>query len=879
MHCFSRPIVALTGTPDWKPLSPICDNLKNVKALVRFIVACLIISEKRRNHTSFVSTYLEWYRHCLSLKCNEDRVFCQSMRVFVGNQTPTDEMIIQKLNFLIKNYIASKPPNYELGVVIHDNFGDKIGNANFHTDHPNWNSTFQHVWERMFPSERNGVQVHDSFYVLMNSSVRNQALSVSSPAAIVTQTAVINHQPFVPAPLTHSLYALVQSNRKPVVPAFVPIPQQSASPPGDEPVRIVRVLPNPPPRDDATVLFLPVVKSVLADCVAKVIVKSAEAIGARNQAVLSRIFGEDPDANALKEEVAIQATNDESAAITSASASLEVVGLVYAAAAAGESVFQDPPPNLNPLARSIDPEIMPSSLVQIHTIPVDSTHNYFPPASSETSSSKTVTHCDDAEEAAFLAATSSPIPPLPGQHLTAPQFHANGAGGPLSVIPERTEDGADQSGNTSPHSPDGRRRAPFTTSALSPQQCVEDTALGAQPKSFKSNLGSIPPSGQSGTPQTHESADLLANLAISSKSLFIPPNNQIVHSSEWTGIGVSPQAQSSDKSSENVTYPPPLPNLFANLDPLLPTQSSSSRGHDIGFGGAHSLDIPSKSELFHVGVSGNPRADQPSFPPQGDVGGPPVQMLASSGNPPGNSGGADHTKSPLSFELGSSCIHGGKTESSTQCQNPQPSGWWHGIFQRGKNRVNPSQDATGDTRPQVTHSSDNPSESAAANSPLSQTVVLPAGRIGIDGSGSSQDGTDLSASLPPPNLFGTNGKPVRPLPPTPVVLPTGRTGIGSSPRAHSPGNLSGFVLPPSAPSSSSKLGSAATPAAHPLNEKPPTSWGVKISGIKHSGNMMDLSMVILLSAHHLLHLGVPLAEAPLFSHIPPTLLAQAVEVA
>jgi hypothetical protein len=55
-------------------------------------------------------------------------------------------------------------------------------------------------------------------------------------------------------------------------------------------------------------------------------------------------------------------------------------------------------------------------------------------------------------------------------------------------------------------------------------------------------------------------------------------------------------------------------------------------------------------------------------------------------------------------------------------------------------------------------------------------------------------------------------------------------------------------------------------------------WGVKIGVGKRSGKMPDIAMVLLLGAH-LLHLGVPLAQAPLFSHIPPALLVQAVEVA
>ena len=573
---------------------------------------------------------------------------------------------------------------------------------------------------------------------------------VSAYAAIVARTAVT----FTQGP-------------QPVEPAFVSDAPQSAPPPLDEPANIVSVLPYLPPRNDATNLILAGVKAALQSCVANAVAMAAESFSAGNRSNVMAITGADLDAQVLATEVTCVANDQALEAAAKMFAALEVVKLVTTAADAGETINPVSPPD-SPGVKSL----MASNdfLVQIQDLQSGMGHQSLP--------------------VGFLKSV-------------------NDASSTIASILYQIED---LKSNTTSPLPDGRRRAPFTTSALSPQQCVEDTATeahppfsaadlsrsAAEPKSFKSNLGSNLSSGPSRTTLTHELADLLASLPILSLSSSTPADSKpIVHSSEWAGIGVSTKAQSSGKSSGNVTYPPPLPNLLASLDPLPSTQSSSSRGNDIGVGGAHSLDIPSKSALFHVDVSVNPHADQPSSTSQGKVGGPPVQVLASSGNPPGNSGVVDQSKTPSRFNRWSSC------------------------------------------RP---------------------------------------DRTDLSASPPPPNLFGTKGKPVRPLPPTPVIPSSVGTDIGGSPRAHSPDDPS-EIVPPSAPSSSSALRSAATPSAAPLNEKPPTKWGVEIGGIEHSGNMMDLSMVILLGAHHLLHLGVPLAQAPLFSHIPPVLLAQAAYVA
>lgn len=684
------------GTPDWKPLSPICDNLKDLKALMRFIVACLIISEKRRNHTKFVSTYLEWYANCLDLICSEDNVFCQSMRVFVGYQSPTGEMIIQKCVSLIKKYIASKPPKYELGVWIHDNFADKTGNAHFHTDHPHWESTFQHVWEHMFPSEMNGVHVDQSFYVLMNSSDRNQALSVSSHAAIVTRTAVTNPQPFVPAPLTHRLHALVQSNRKPVVPAFVPISQQSASPPVSEPVRT-----DPPLRDDGMDLILSTVKEALESCVDNAVTLAAKSFDAGNCSNVMESTDYELDARVLATKVT-SAANEQA---------LEAIA-VTAAADGGETVQRD----------------MPSS---VEFVPGDS-------------------------EAARLFLE------IAGESDS--QFHENGAGGPLSVIHE--EDGADQSGTSSPL-PDGERRAPFTTFAQSPPQGVEDGALIAHPllladslesanapKSSSSNLGSNLSSGPSGKPSTHELSSMLlaASMPSSPQSAFTP--------AATTSADGSPLAQSSSKQLEPAPQPPLKTDVVRWK---MNGGGAQSSGNPIG--------NPPGIVQSNVDARWNPRADQPSSASQGKVRGPQVQVLAQSGDPPGNSGGADHHKTLSSSKLWS--------DSSKVRTNP------HASLLKSKFSSPKERNGIGGSNP-VAHSSDNPSVSASTIPPLSKTVVLPAGRTGIGGSQGAQFQADRLVNAPPP-----------------------------------------------APSLSPELGSAATPAAPP-NEKPSTLWGVDIGGGEHN---------------------------------------------
>jgi hypothetical protein len=705
-----------------------------MKALFRFICACLIIF-KKTIHIRFVSTYLEWYAHCLILKCNEDKGFCQSMRVFVGNQTPTGEMIIQKCVSLIKEYIASKPTNYELGVVIHANFGDKTGNAYFHTDHPHWNSTFQYVWIQMFPPEselqtiRKTVVDQKEIEELRDELDKVKFLnSMNKKGNIPTDE--IFPQPFVPTRHKRSLFdTSVIIVHKSVVPELM-----QADQPEDENLEIVEVPIEPEPGDDATDLILADVKEDLESCVADAVALAAKSFDAGNRSTMMAITGNELDAQVLATEVTRAANERALEATADAIAALEVVEAVKAAADAGESVQPD----------------IPSS--------------EFAPGDSEAAS-------------LFLEiANKSP-----------PQFHANGSSGPLSVIPEENEDGADQSGTSSPL-PDGERQAPFTAFAQSPMQGVEDRASGAQPpfsladsldstdvsKPSSSNLGSNFSSGQSGTSLTHKSSLLLAaSMPSSSKSSF-------THDAVTSADGGN-QVQLSGVKPGFVLDPP---NLLALLDepPPLPSRSSPMGGN-IGGGGAQSsgnpIGNPPGNAYPTVGVGRNPPADLLH----------PVQVLARSENPSGDSGGEDHLKTPSSSKLGSD---------------------------------------------------------------------------------SSKIGTSFSASLPPPNLFGTNGKPVRPPPPTPV--PKG-TDIGGSPPAHSPGDPLGFVPSP-APSLNQQLGSAATPALSPYS----CPLGHDIGGTKRSGKMLDIAMVLILGAH-LLHLGVPLAQAPLFSHIPPKLLAQAVEVA
>jgi hypothetical protein len=599
--------------------------------------------------------------------------------------------------------------------------------------------------------------------------------------------------------------------------------------------------------NDATKLVSAVVNELFEGAFDNFIVKSAEAIGAGNQAKLSRILGEDSDVNALRDEVARQAIIAESAAFTSTSAALEVAILVNDAAKADESLFLETH-NLNSLARSVEPDIQPSSLVSIVDIPVESGTN-------SPTSSATQLPADaipgDAESAAKSAAMNSHIQLLPGQHQFAPQFHVNGADGHLSVIQEE-ENGADQSGKTSPHSPDGERRALFTTSAQSLQQCVEDRAPGAQPNSSSSNLGSIPQSGQSGTTQTHELPELLASLAISSKPSFKPAAD--------TSCDGSNLAQSSSNPLEHVLEPL---NLLASLEepPPLPSRSSPLGGK-IGGRGVQSsgnpIGNPPGIVLSNVGVSGNPHADQSSFPPQGDVGGLPVQVLASSENPPEKSGGADHPKTPSSPNLWSSCIPGGNTSSASQPGNSSSS--WRKIFRRRKsNSVNPDPGQTNDTRPPVAHSSGKSSESAAATIlPPSSIVILPTGRTGIGGS-------PLTAHPP--------GDPLEIVP---IPAPSSSSTLGSAATSNVPPHLKNKPLPPLPNRNFSRSNSSASSSTAAVQCCP---LGQKIGVTERNKEMLDIAMVFLLAAHNVQHGRGTIVQDPCFSKFPPAILLEAGRVA
>jgi len=751
MHRVSKTSAASRGTPSFKELSPIGDNLKNLVELMRCIIACLIIREKKPNHNKFVSTYLEWYAYCLILKCNEEEGFCQSMRVFVGYQILTEKMIIQKYGSLIKQLIASKPTEYELGVVIGNNFGNHIGNSYFHTDHPNWKSTFQYVWIQMFPpeSELQTIQkivATEKEIRMLKRDVEQLKFENSKRRNHFFQNAITVQVPFVPARHHRPLFDTgVISIHKPVVPAQVPEVQQE-----DDFLEIVEVPLDQESGNDAKELILAVVKSALEDCVAKAVAlataNAGESVQPEEQSSDVFVPG-DYEAGLLFLEMDGQSENQ------------------FHANGSGESL------------------------------------------DSESRGIQSLDRSNEDLRNIFHAQIELEVNSLP----TGFAESVNDAAGRIASILKEIKNLRSNSSSPLPH---GEGRAQFTTSAQSPLQSVEDGASGAHPlsladslksadapQSSSSNPGINLSSGPSGTSLTRESSSLLAaSIDPSHQSSFIP--------AAVTSADGSPQEQSSDNQSENVSYLPP-PNLLASLVSPLPTQSSPL-GDDIGVGGAQSSGKPpvsapppppkTQSVIAKMNGEGAQSSGKPLGIVHSIVGGrrnppadliPPVQVLAQSGDPPGNSGGADQPETPSSIKLGSD---------------------------------------------------------------------------------SSQAGTDLSASLPPPNLFGTNGKPVHPLPLSPQSCPSGHD-IGGSQGAHSSGDPPGFV-PSSAPFSSSKLESAATPAL----SLPTCPSGHDIGGKKRSGEMLDFWMVYLRSAR-LRHIGVPLEQEHLFSHIPPAHLAQAVEVA
>ena len=736
------------GTPISLIIRIILSDHGIIYVCVQYAIICFAIQLK-----------LPWYSFIVELLLDEivkkfdfllwDDDFCSRMSVWLETDSPTGEMIVLKIRSMLENDLNKKDPNnnhnYLFGAVF--DYAPDSGHYFLDTNPKHFDDYFGFVCDCMFP-EKNVQELQSQIFksrkilkklcdgisnVVEVNSYTPPPEAPHSLGAIVTRTAITfspESQPFVPTPM---------------VPDNTPV-NDFHEPTVSLPVQL---------ENNTTELVSAVVNKLLEEAIVNVIIESAEAIGARNQAALSHILGKDHDANALRDEVARKATIDESTAFMEASAALKVTGLVNSAAKGGKSVFQDHPHQIL-LARSVDPVIQPYSPVTIEYVPVEPT-DYFPLTSSN------VTH-GDANSAYLFAATSSPIPPLPDQHLTAPWFCANGAGGPLSVIPERTEDGADQSGKSSPS-----QLVKDELLLLLPLSLLRSNALKTEPSELNTILhGAIlqasPPSGQNGTFLTHDCEKS------SPKSSFTPADSKpIVHSSEWTGIGVG---------------------------------GAQLPGNPIG--------NPPGIVLSTVDVSRNPHADQPSFPPKSDVGGPPVQVLAKSGKPPsGDSDGADHLETPSSSKLWSSCIPGRKTGSSTPRQNPQPSGWRR-IFQKSKsNRVNPNPGQTNDARPQVAHSPGKiPSGSAATTTTLLPSSISPKGG-----------------------------------------------NIGGNPGAHSPGDPHGFVPLP-APSSSSELGSAAAAALSPQS----CPSGHEIGGIERNwvrSQFVEFASLVLLMKYATAQLPPP----------------------
>jgi hypothetical protein len=464
---------------------------------------------------------------------------------------------------------------------------------------------------------------------------------------------------------------------------------------------------------------------------------------------------------------------------------------------------------VNSLARSVEPVIQHSSpgtvdIINVPVTPID----YFPPASSKIRSLKPPIPGDAADSVHLFEAMKSPIPPLSVELQFDPQNHANGAGGLFPVIPKE-EDGADQSGKSSPSQlVKDEHLLPLSLS-------LRRNALNTEPSELNTSLhGAIlqasPPSGLRRSTHTHELADSLASLPILSLSSSTTAHPKpIIPFLELTSKGVSPLAQSSGKSSGNVSDLPP-PNLIksSRKAPPPPHKTDVVRWK-MNSGGSHSSGIPIGNPPGNaqsiVGVKGNPRADQPSFPSKDDVGRPTVQVLARSGNspgnPPGNSGSADHPKTPSSSKLRSDSSKVGTNPPASLLKVPKSFGKSR-FVQMLKSKSSSQKERNGiDGSNPVAHSSDNPSGSASTIPPLSQTVFLPAGRTGIGGSQGAQFQADRLVNAPPP-----------------------------------------------APSLRPELRSAATPAATRPNEKPPTLWGADIGGGEHNRvgtQFVELAFVML----------------------------------
>ena len=368
---------------------------------------------------------------------------------------------------------------------------------------------------------------------------------------------------------THSSAAIVAQNSVTVMPS---VPAHFPRPLFDEPLQIVHETgadATDSAQDDATELYRAFAEACLRTCVANAVAKAAKSFDAGNLSTVIAITDSPLDAQVLANAVTRAANDQALKATEDAIAALEVVEAVTAAANSGKSVQLD----------------MPSST---EFVPGDS-------------------------EAAGLFLE------IAGESDN--QFHANGAGGPLSVILERTEDGADQSSTSSPHSPNGEGRAHFTTFTLTPLHSIEIGAPGAQPpfssadlsrsvdvpQSSSSDLGSTFSSGSSGTSLTHELSSMLLAASIPSSPLpsFTP--------AAVTSADGSTLAQSSSKPLANAPTPPFKTDVVRRK---------------MNSGGSHLSSIPIGNPPGNahstVGGSRNPPANLPSFPPQSDVGGPQV---------------------------------------------------------------------------------------------------------------------------------------------------------------------------------------------------------------------------------------------------------------
>jgi hypothetical protein len=459
-------------------------------------------------------------------------------------------------------------------------------------------------------------------------------------------------------------------------------------------------------------------------------------------------------------------SNDAASMFTSES--LEVAVPVNDAAKADKSLSLETH-NLNSLVRSVETNIQPSSPVDIIYVPGSPT-DYFPPASSKIPSSKPPIPGNAADSAHLFEAINSPIPHLPGQPQFDHQNHANGAGGLFPVIPEEEEeDGVDQSGKSSPSQlVKDELLLPLSLS-------LRRKALKTEPSELNTSLhGAIlqasPPSGPSGTPQTHELAVLLANQPILSLSSSTTAHAKLPSSfRELPSKDVSPLAQSSGNPSGILPHFSPS-NLQANSRraPPLPPKTQSIIARMKGGGAQSSVNLTGilpKIVHSNVGVRRNPYADELSSELKGKVGGSPVQELAQSVDPLGYSGGADNPKTQSSSKLGSNSSVVVTTPSASLIKVPVNSGRSK-LFRLLQSRSSSSSEMEGiGSSSQEKHLSNNESE--------------------------NDDPPPLPSSISP--LGGEKG---------------------GSPPAHSLGDLPRFVHSP-APSSRYNLGSAATAALTP----------------------------------------------------------------